>query len=456
MRFNSAAISLLASASAFAFTSAAYAQAGGAQPPAIDQPTAAAQPPGSDTASPAAAPQPTAPAAPAAAVSEVVVTGSRVLRNGDASPTPLTTVDTQTLLSAAPAGTIADALNELPVFSGSRSTISNPGASASGLQGGNGAADVLNLRNLGAYRTLVLYDGHRIPPTLFNSTVDVDLIPQELISRVDVVTGGVSAVYGSDAVSGVVNFVANRHFEGVEGHTEYGISQRGDDATRNVAFAVGSDVLDGRGHVEASYQFRDSDGIPDNVRSWNNLAAVEGAGTAANPYHLVTNTHLSAFTFGGLINTGALAGQNFAANGVLSPFQAGAATGSSCCQIGGSGAYQNGSMVTGLTSNQLFGRFDYDVTGNIHAFLVVAANLKNNSSYNGYNQLTSETLSSTNAFLPAAYQAVLAAAGQTSFTLSDLLKEAARTKNDVDTDQYYLNAGLEGKLGDYHWDLTYT
>ncbi|MHB8286783.1 MAG: TonB-dependent receptor plug domain-containing protein, partial [Caulobacteraceae bacterium] len=239
-----------------------------------------------------AVPQSAAVTAPAAAVSEVVVTGSRLIKNGSASPTPLTTINTSTLQLAAPIGTIADSLNDLPVFSGSRSSISNPGASASAVQGGNGSANVLNLRNLGAYRTLVLYDGHRIPPTLFNSTVDVDLIPQELVDRVDVVTGGVSAVYGSDAVSGVVNFVANRTFEGFRGHAEYGVSQEGDDNTWDVGLAYGSKILGDKGHIEFSVQHRDSAGIPNrSARSWDNLPAAEGLGTAADPYRLYTNVH---------------------------------------------------------------------------------------------------------------------------------------------------------------------
>lgn len=411
-----------------------------------------AAPGAAQAASPAAASD-----KPTTTVREITVTGSRLIKNGDNSPTPLTTVNTQTLQTAAPAGTIIDALNDLPVFSGSRNQFSNPGSNATGVQGGNGAADVLNLRNLGAYRTLVLYDGHRIPPTLFNSTVDVDLIPQELIQRVDVVTGGVSAVYGSDAVSGVVNFVANRHFEGFQGHAEYGISQQGDDATTDVGLAFGTDLFGGRGHFEGSYQYRDNDGILwRSSRSWDNLAAVEGAGTKANPYHLVTGVHLAAYTFGGLVTSGALSGQQFGSNGVLSPFQAGGATGSSCCQIGGSGAYQNASMVSPMTSHQLFGRFDYDFSNNLHGFVVLAANLKNNTSYNGWNTLANYVFSANNAFLPSAYQATLANAHQASFKLSDILNQAPRIENSTNTDQYYLNAGLEGSVWGYKWDLTYT
>jgi outer membrane cobalamin receptor len=205
---------LLAGAGALAFCSPAT---------ATDQSATTAQPPAMD--------QPTAPAPPAAGVDqlqEIVVTGSRVITNNSNSPTPIMGIGTDQLKTADP-GPIADSINLLPVFSGSKGLTSNPGIGATGVQGGNGTADVLNLRNLGSYRTLVLFDGQRIPPTLFNGVVDVDMIPQELIERVDVVTGGVSAVYGSDAVSGVVNFITNKHFDGVSVHAQYGISQRSDD-----------------------------------------------------------------------------------------------------------------------------------------------------------------------------------------------------------------------------------
>jgi outer membrane receptor protein involved in Fe transport len=403
-------------------------------------------------ATPAAAAQDQGAAVPA---SDIVVTGSRILRNGSASPTPLTTISTEALTSAAPAGTISDALNNLPVFSGSRSQFSNPGSNATGVQGGNGAANVLNLRNLGSYRTLVLFDGHRIPPTLYNSTVDVDLIPQELISRVDIVTGGVSAVYGSDAVSGVVNYVLNRDFDGFRAHGEAGISQYGDGATRDIGGAFGFKV-GSRGHFEASVQHREYDGILDRAydRDWDNLAAIQGAGTAANPYYLATNVRLATYTFGGLITNGALKGQQFNASGAIVPFVAGTASGSSCCQIGGDGAYQDSSMSSPSRATQAFARFDYDLTDDIHVYVQGAANLKKNTSYTGWNQLTGLVFSNTNAFLSAAQRAALAGAG--TFSLNEILQGGPRIEAMSDTKQYYGNVGIEGSLGKFKWNATYT
>lgn len=406
---------------------------------------------------PAATSTPAASTDTTPAATEIVVTGSRVIKNGSASPTPLTTVSTQALAVASPAGTISDALNSLPVFSGSRNSFSNPGSNATGVQGGNGNANVLNLRNLGTYRTLVLFDGHRIPPTLFNSTVDVDLIPQELIDRVDVVTGGVSAVYGSDAVSGVVNYILNSKFDGFRAHAEAGVSQRGDAANRDIGGAFGTKVGE-RGHFEASVQHREYDGILDRAydRSWDNLAAIEGAGTAPNPYQLLTNVRLSTYSFGGYINGGVLDGMTFNQNGVLSKFDKGTATGSTCCQIGGDGAYQDASMASPSKSTQAFGRFDYDLTDDIHVYVQGALNLKKSVSYTGWNQLAGITMGADNAYLDRAYQAELAAAGQSTFKLNEILKQAPRIQNISKTTQWYVNTGIDGHLGGFKWEATYT
>lgn len=394
-------------------------------------------------------------AQPLVRLQEVTVTGSRVITNNTNSPTPIMGIGTSQLQAAAP-GPIAESINLLPAFSGSRGLTSNPGVNATGVQGGNGAADVLNLRNLGAYRTLVLFDGQRIPPTLSNAVVDVDMIPQELIQRVEVVTGGVSAVYGSDAVSGVVNFITNDHFDGVKLHAEYGISQRGDDKQPDFGAAAGTDLFGGRAHIEGSYEYRDDQGLPyRSSRPANDLVAIEGAGTAARPYHLVSGVHLAGYPFGGLITSGPMTGENFAANGVLSAFQKGAPSGSSCCQIGGDGGYFDASLKAALRSQQLYGRFDYDFSDNLRGHVVAAANLKTNDEYNTYVQLANVTLNANNAFLPAVYQNTLASAGDSTFTLSKLMNDAPRNQGLVRSDQYYFNAGLDGRLGRYHWQASY-
>jgi len=133
-------------------------------------------------------------------VEQVTVTGSRVISDITLSPTPLTVVTAEQLQATTPTN-IPDALNKLPDFIGGASPRSqNNGQN-------NNSGNTVSLRNLGAIRTLVLFDGQRVAPSNRDGTVNVDALPQMLMSRVDVVTGGASAVYGSDAVAGVVNFV---------------------------------------------------------------------------------------------------------------------------------------------------------------------------------------------------------------------------------------------------------
>jgi outer membrane cobalamin receptor len=126
----------------------------------------------------------------------IVVTGSRAIRDGSQAPTPVTVVSAEALTKAQP-GLIAEALNQLPAFRGS----TRPSGGFTGATG-PGTGSYLNLRNLGPQRTLVLIDGRRAAPSSRDGSTDINLLPEELIKRVDVVTGGASAAYGSDAVAG--------------------------------------------------------------------------------------------------------------------------------------------------------------------------------------------------------------------------------------------------------------
>jgi len=190
------------------------------------------------------------------------------------------------------------------------------------------------------------------------------MIPQLMIKRVDVVTGGVSAVYGSDAISGVVNFMTNPDFNGVKTETKYGISEESDGEQYSVGIAAGTS-LGSRAHIEASYEFHDDDGIPyRSARPNNHLCGMLGNGTTI-PYFKSCGVRRFDATFGGLIRSGALANNQFLANGTLAAFNPGAAqsvTGLSNIAIGGDGAYLDASLKAGLRSHQLFTRLDYDFT----------------------------------------------------------------------------------------------
>ncbi len=169
----------------------------------------------------------------------IVITGSRIPRPDVVSNSPVNVIGEEEIRLTA-ANETEQILNSMPQFvAGFGSQSNNPG---------NGTATV-NLRNLGTVRTLVLMNGRRIVGSGEDGVVDINMIPPALISRVDVVTGGASAVYGSDAMAGVVNFVMKDDFEGLEIGAQAGISSQGDAARYNFDFTVGGNFADGRGNI---------------------------------------------------------------------------------------------------------------------------------------------------------------------------------------------------------------
>ena len=321
---------------------------------------------------------PDTPAAGNAVPEQVTVTGSRVISDITNSPTPLTVVTAQQLQATTPSN-IPDALNKLPIFQGSTGN-----ARATNNASTNSAGNTLNLRNFGTTRTLVLLDGHRVAPTNADGSVDIDTLPQMLISRVDIVTGGASAVYGSDAVTGVVNFVLDRKFEGLKTDFNTGISTYADAMSTNLGIAGGMDMFGGRGHLEASVEWRHRDPVNQSARPYGppaNYAAEVGTGTAANPFNAIPNGRRPNSSFGGVVQGCVPAcplaqGTQFAAGGVLSPFSPGIAgatdaqgnptAGTSNLNSGGDGAYNPyGQVFDGFHQGTLFGRFSYELADGI-------------------------------------------------------------------------------------------
>lgn len=385
----------------------------------------------------------------------ITVTGSRVIRDGSNSPTPVTVVSTEALEAVQPGVSLSDSLAILPAFAGSRGAGSNPSSTGS-VGAGNGSANQLNLRNIGTEKTLVLIDGRRLAPTTFSGLVDVDAIPEMLIERVDVVTGGASAVYGSDAVSGVVNYVIDRDFTGLRARASYGIAEYGDAENLTAGIAWGTDIGE-RGHFMASYLYRDEQGILYRTdRPWMNLAGVTGLGTVAAPYQVQQDIRQKDFTFGGLISTSVLAGQTFDANGVLSPFQNGVSTGSSALQIGGDGAYWDSSLLQPSTGHQVFGRFDYDVSDSVTAYVQFAGNFKTDTNYSEHIRLNNVTFNRDNPFLPAQYRQQLVDAGQTTFRMRSIMGNGPRTSAESNSDQWMIFGGLAGEVGNFDWAIDYT
>jgi iron complex outermembrane recepter protein len=180
----------------------------------------------------------------------ILVTGSRIARQDYVSTSPLVTIGQDTLTNTPTVG-VEGVLNQLPQFAQGQSQ-SAIGAVA------NGGRASLNLRGLGETRNLILLNGRRLPLSNAFSVVDVNIIPQNIIENVETITGGASAIYGSDAISGVVNFITRRHFEGLQIDGRYGASFEGDADTRSIGvlFGIGSRDNRGRALISVSYSDR--------------------------------------------------------------------------------------------------------------------------------------------------------------------------------------------------------
>ncbi|MGE5563381.1 MAG: TonB-dependent receptor domain-containing protein [Bacillota bacterium] len=179
----------------------------------------------------------------------IVVTGTRIQRPNLESPVPITSISQEELTNQGQVS-VGDALNDLPAL---RSTFSQQN---SGRFIGTAGQNFLDLRGLGTNRTLVLVNGRRmITSAVGDFSVDVDNIPQDLIDRVDVVTGGESAVYGSDAVAGVVNFILKKNFDGFRIRGQGGISKYGDRPVDFISTTFGKNFAEDRGNVAVNLEY---------------------------------------------------------------------------------------------------------------------------------------------------------------------------------------------------------
>ncbi|GAB7555411.1 TonB-dependent receptor [Novosphingobium sp. 11B] len=396
-------------------------------------------------------------AANGASTADIIVTGSRLARNGSQAPTPVTAVTSQDLVQAAPSS-IADALNKLPVFAASSNQNTGGTSAATSSAKGN----YLNLRGLGSQRLLTLLNGSRVVPTTNTNAVDTNLLPQLLVSRVDVVTGGASAVYGSDAVTGVVNYVLDEKFEGVKAVAQRGVSTYGDDASYRLGVAGGFS-LGNRIHVLASYERYDSDGVGSlNDRPWSHPdVALTGAGTAANPYVQTPMARTSVMSYGGLISTGVLAGQRFLPDGTLTPFVNGARTGSSATQAGGDGIVYTTALAASLKTDQGFLRTSVDLTDDIEFFAQgiygrSETQFDTQAVSNRPNSNRTLTIYRDNAYLNPAIGALLDAAGQGSFQMGRHFNDMPLMHAKSVTTYWSGQAGLKGTFaGSWGWDVNF-
>lgn len=199
----------------------------------------------------------------------IVVTGSRIARPDLESNSPISVVTGQALQDQG-AVNVEEALNQLPQVT--------PGLNANVNNGGNGTVTV-DVRGLGASRTLVLVNGRRMVPSNNTGVVDLNVINPLLIDRVDVVTGGASATYGSDALGGVVNFILKNDFEGVEMSGQYGLTSRGDSQTWTLGGIIGGNFGDDRGNATLAVSYTDRGDSFQSERAWSRIDQNGGSAT---------------------------------------------------------------------------------------------------------------------------------------------------------------------------------
>src|SRR5690606_10167029 len=188
----------------------------------------------------------------AAQLDKVSVTGSRIVRLDYDSSSPLTTVSADTITSTG-AATLEETLNQLPQL--------GLGANKTNAGWGGSGQSTLNLRGLGAQRNLVLLDGRRLQPSTTDNVIDINTLPTALISGVEIISGGASAVYGSDAIAGVVNIRLKDDFEGLQLDTGFSRYAEGDGGTTDVALTLGGNFADGHGNAVLSLSWTDREGV---------------------------------------------------------------------------------------------------------------------------------------------------------------------------------------------------
>jgi outer membrane receptor protein involved in Fe transport len=192
---------------------------------------------------------------PGPAAGDIVVTGSRIRRPDYEAPNPIVSFDAARIQQSGNTN-ITNFLQRVPALTNSLDSTRTAGnAQAEGALGQVGL-NLLDLRGLGPNRTLVLVNGRRhVAGQPDTAAVDINTIPTDLIERVDVLTGAASAIYGADGVSGVVNFVLRRNFDGIAARTQFGISQQGDAGNRFASVIAGRNFANGRANLTVAYEY---------------------------------------------------------------------------------------------------------------------------------------------------------------------------------------------------------
>ncbi|WP_162875477.1 TonB-dependent receptor plug domain-containing protein [Sphingomonas crusticola] len=394
---------------------------------------------------------------------DVIVTGSRISRRGFETPTPTTAISVKQLEAKA-ALTVTDIIAEIPSMRPNQNSNNSSNAGQS----------LFDLRGIGSNRTLVLLDGLRLVDTSpIPGGVNANILPAALINRVEVVTGGASSAYGSDAITGVVNIGLISSMTGGKIDVQGTIGQTGDDRQKSISASWGHNFLNDRLHfvVAGSYfrqpniiRIRDRDWGREGYTRYQNTAANIAAGQAGQI--IGPGGAMAQMTFGGVITSGPLAGNRangvagtqFLGNGVTAPFNYGAYCGGNVYCQGGDGvrSWEIGGGVIRPKADRYTGysRLSYDIgeTSSIYASVLYSYDKEIQTNVPNYNN-GDLVIRRENYFLPAQIRTAL---GTTpTFTLGRINIEDGFTRNTAKSQYLRLLTGAEGQLSfleGWKWD----
>ncbi len=419
------------------------------------------------------------------AESTIVVTGSRIDRaSGFNQPTPATVIGVELMQDLGQVN-VTEALRLIPQNSNFQSD-----ASAGITAGANVGASYANLRGLNPFngtRTLTLVNSRRFIPTSDGGAIDLNVIPSAMIQRVETVTGGASAAYGSDAIAGVVNIFLRNSFEGVEAQVDYGQTTRGDGKSFHASLIGGTSFNGGRGHLVASAEYQNNKGIGDcaKVRLWcaeswdiftnsNNIIpgstarsgySIPGSPGYGLPHYIIGPNSKQAYNDPrGVVrdrDPAALAARNLRftddGTGVVQydpgNFVNAAHIGA---RQGGDGAstYDDSDIQTPVKRwvGYVFGEYELTDALTLQTELTYAKRIASNSSYI-IGPRSSFLVNADNPYIPDDLRALLAG---TDFSLGKDLDDTLTSENRAEADVFRGLIGLKGNLfSDWTWDAYY-
>jgi iron complex outermembrane receptor protein len=393
-------------------------------------------------------------------VGEVTVTGSRIVQRDYTANTPITTMSSAAIESTG-AVTLEGALAELPQF-GVGSGATTTGFFASGQAS-------LNLRGLGPARNLVLIDGRRMQPSSTDQSVDINTIPRAVIDNVEIITGGASAVYGSDAVAGVVNFKTKKDFEGVQLDAQYSPTQDHGGAPVDFALTGGGNFAEGRGNAFVSLGYTKRGTIPfSDVPFYRNFPGYTEFHSGQGVYEPSGNPPSQAAIDGLFSSYGVTPPPNssrlsfntdgtlFAADNGLANFKGGG--GMRPTQAGDALAYAliYSTVQTPIERYTVFARSTYDITPHVQAY-VQAQFVNYTSDTIAESGNTELSIPVTNPFIPASLASLLATRADPTapLVLDKRFDEAGPRDFNREFNLFQIEAGLSGPIDFLNgtWDI---